>query len=430
MLDVLQSPQALDARAEGPARVREFNGRVLFVMHSTPSFDSHGYAVRSCQIIRSLTDAGVDMTLAARYGYPWDLPGRTGIPQALKSRYQEFVFHHCPDPELLISASDQRYLDRYQTYLGELIASGDCSVVHTNSNYLNGIAGARAAKEAGCLSIYEMRGLWHVTRASQDPRYLGTEHYHYCERMELAAATESDRVITISSALKEWLVSRGVSERKVRVIGNAADLDNIKPLPRAPSSGVTRVGYVGSVVEYEGLDVLLEAIQSLVSEGRALRLTVAGDGPALKKLIAKSQALGLRDHVEFLGRVPSSKVAELYSSFDICPLPRKRLPVTELVPPLKPFEIMAFGVPLIASDLPPLAEIVTDGETGLLCEAGSEESLGNAIRWLMDHEASALAISEAGRSWVTRCCSWSRNAQAYLATYQGEEPASELAAFP
>jgi len=401
---------------------QNFNGRVLFVLHSTPSYDHNGYAVRSCQIVRSLNHAGVETVLAARLGYPWDLPGRFQYSDQYVSSYDDLSFHHMRDPDLLISTSDEAYLDRYQSYLESLIDRYDCSVVHSHSNYLNGLAGARAASSRGCTAIYEMRGLWHVTRASADEAYGYSEHYRYCERMELQAARASHRVVTISRALRSWLVERGIPSEKIWVVGNAAELAESTRNPRpgwaGRSHGPFRLGYVGSLVAYEGLDVLLQAMRMLLDSGADVTLDVAGDGPDRPRLMKLRTSLQLDDAVCFLGRVPSGDVPSLYAGFDACPLPRRRLPVTELVPPLKPFEVMAHGVPVIASSVAPMLDVVEDEETGLLCEPDSAESLAAAIRKLIDDPGlHGRLVAEAGKR-LREKFTWERNAQVYLAAYR------------
>jgi len=402
----------------------DFNGRVLFVVHSTPSYEHNGYAVRSCQIVRAMTDAGVEMSLVARFGYPWDLPGRFQYPNCGISEYQELRFHHMRDPALLISTSDEAYLERYSAYLEGLADRFGCSVIHSNSNFLNGIAGARAARARGCMAVYEMRGLWHVTRTSSNMAYGHTEHYRYCERMELEAAMVSDRVIVISTPLKDWLVERGVAESKIWVIGNAADVGRVRVLERPHWEGSFRLGYIGSLVAYEGLDVLLHAMRLLHDSGVSVTLEIAGDGPDRSRLLAVRDSLKLQDDVRFLGRVPAECVADLYARMDACPLPRRRLPVTELVPPLKPFEVMAYGVPVVASALPPIAEIVLHGRTGVLCDPDSAESLAAAIRTLRDDPDACRRYANAARLRIESEFTWGENTKLYLSVYKNALSAS------
>ena len=127
------------------------------------------------------------------------------------------------------------------------------------------------------------------------------------------------------------------------------------------------IGYIGSFVEYEGLDLLLEAASELKKElGAFFRILLVGDGSIYEKLWRMSRFLAIEDIVTFTGRVPYEQVDRYYSLIDVVALPRLGLRVCELVSPLKPFEAMATGKVLITSDVEALSEIVEDGVTGLL----------------------------------------------------------------
>ncbi|MGY2498613.1 glycosyltransferase family 4 protein, partial [Klebsiella pneumoniae] len=103
--------------------------------------------------------------------------------------------------------------------------------------------------------------------------------------------------------------------------------------------------------------------------------------------VALSNDLAISDVVTFTGRIPHDDVEKYYSVIDICPLPRKGLPVCEMVSPLKPFEAMAMGKVVVSSDVAALAEIIDDGVTGLLHKKDDPEDLASKISLLIeDHE--------------------------------------------
>ena len=85
------------------------------------------------------------------------------------------------------------------------------------------MAGAKAAKELGIPSIYEIRGFWHLTQSTKRDGYEGSDHYKLTERLEIETAKMSDHVFTITQALKDILVENGVSEKKISILPNAID---------------------------------------------------------------------------------------------------------------------------------------------------------------------------------------------------------------
>ena len=120
-----------------------------------------------------------------------------------------------------------------------------------------------------------------------------------------------------------------------------------------------------------------------------LRVLIVGDGPARASLESLAGELGMGDTVVFTGRVDQSRIVDHYALLDLFALPRRDVEVCRSVTPLKPFEALAMGIPVIASDLPALAEIVSESGGGRLVQADSEDDLGAAIIGLAEDDARA-----------------------------------------
>jgi glycosyltransferase involved in cell wall biosynthesis len=119
------------------------------------------------------------------------------------------------------------------------------------------------------------------------------------------------------------------------------------------------------------------------------------------------------------GRVPQERVRDFYSLIDVFVLPRRRIRLTELVTPLKPLEAMALGIPVLASDIGGHAELVNDGETGLLFKAESSESLVEQASRLARDPGLRAQLGAAGRRWVESERLWDRIVARYLPLYEG-----------
>ena len=135
--------------------------------------------------------------------------------------------------------------------------------------------------------------------------------------------------------------------------------------------GETVLGYVSSMVAYEGIGYLIEATRILRDRGRRVRLLLVGDGEERGALEDRARALGLLDDgvARFAGRVPHGDVGAYYSLIDLFVVPRTNDRVSQLVTPLKPYEAMAMERCLVVSGVGALLEIVQDGETGTLVRA-------------------------------------------------------------
>jgi glycosyltransferase involved in cell wall biosynthesis len=173
------------------------------------------------------------------------------------------------------------------------------------------------------------------------------------------------------------------------------------------------VGYVGRLHTLgmgKGLDTLVEALAQLRDAPRPARLCLVG-GPdeAAEAVRQHAVEIGLQDAVLTFGQVHPDAVPRYLRAFDVCAMP---FPWTThfayYASPMKLFEYMASGTPIVATDLPSTAEIVRDGESALLVPPDDADALAGALRRLRDDPAlgerlTARARSEvAGYTWEAR----------------------------
>jgi glycosyltransferase involved in cell wall biosynthesis len=355
------------APREGPPRAAcaAFNHRVLFALHNCGAFHPSGYASRSVALIGALVRQGVQPVITTRPGYPWDLPGHHRLKEAPGVDHGGLHFLLAPSPTFGLRDPDSQYIAGYATRLQRLAEEHRTSVIHAASNYLNGAAAALAGRQSRLASVYEVRGLWHLTRAFLEPGYAATDHFRYCEQREVAACEEVDHVVAISPGLKDWLIERGIPPDKITIIGNAAPAPADAQVPFDATAGqeVRRrygiahdarvVGYLGSLVAYEGIDTLLRA-HARTPRARRPHLLIVGSGSHEKVLRRLAKELGTLPKVVFAGHVSADLVASHFAAMDAVFLPRRDDQLTRLVPALKPFEALAQRRPVFVS--PALAQ--------------------------------------------------------------------------
>jgi glycosyltransferase involved in cell wall biosynthesis len=287
-------------------------------------------------------------------------------------------------------------------------------LLHAASNHLNGLAANAAAAALGLKSIYEARGLWELTLLSSRPDAVDSELFQMMERLETQAALDASLFFAITGALRDEFIGRGVPAERIVVVPNGVDPERFAPQPRDAElkaelglAGKTVIGYVGSMVAYEGLDDLLRAIAMLKARVEIpFAALLVGDGQQLEALKALAAQLGLMDIVVFTGRVQHDLVERYYSLIDIAPLPRKPLRVCEIVSPLKPFEAMAMEKALVVSSVAALAEIVEDDITGLIHRKGEVEHLAHVLERLLCQPELRLRLARAAGAWVRRERDW------------------------
>jgi glycosyltransferase involved in cell wall biosynthesis len=168
------------------------------------------------------------------------------------------------------------------------------------------------------------------------------------------------------------------------------------PPPNLPSE--PHLLCLGRLVELKGFDLAIAAVARLLEQrGRwpDLVLTIAGDGPEREALERLAQATGVAGRVRFLGEVPRDGVPSILASARLVLLPSH----TEGLP-LVAIEAALAGRPVVAAEVGGMAEVVRNGETGLLVPAGDAESLARAIARLLDDAALAERFGGAARFWA------------------------------
>jgi PEP-CTERM/exosortase A-associated glycosyltransferase len=386
--------------------------RVLHVVGpSLPGVQS-GYTFRTHAIVRAQRASGADASAVTEPGFPGD---GAPTPAGRIDTVDGVPYHRlAPGCEVPIRLDDR--LTAHARALHRLVRDGRPAVLHAASDFRNALPALAAGRAAGVPVIYEMRGFWEDTwRAGLPEAAVPGERYARLRERELACALAADAVVTLSGAMRDDLIARGVPAGRIEVIPNGVDADAFRPRPRdadlAARLGLAAspcvVGYVSTLNGYEGIDVLLHALARLVRRGVDVSGLVVGDGPDRARLEALAADLAIAGRVRFAGRVPHADIARWYSLLDIFVVPRLDRRVARLVTPLKPLEAMAMAVPVVASDLPALRELVEDDRTGRLAPAGDADGLASTLAPLIAAPVLRRRLGDAGRAFVLRSRTWS-----------------------
>src|SRR5579863_4414850 len=409
------------AAAPGPAFAARGTKVLHIVTDALPS-TSAGYTIRTQEIAVAQRAAGLDPHVTTRIGFPVTagaIDGRATVTV-------DGVPYHRLLPWIMPGRMDRLYrahLRRAARLTGRLRPA----VLHAASNYANAVI-ALALRDATRLPVvYEVRGFWEDTwlsrhAASADLKL--SDRYLRTRALETHCMTEADLVVTLGEAMREEIIERGVPARNVVIVPNAVSESFLRPLPadggRLRASlgiqpGEQVVGLVSSLVAHEGIGTLLEAVKILGERGVRARALIVGDGPERTALQRQAAELGL-DAV-FTGRVPSSKVRDYHVVLDVFVVPRTPDRVCQLVTPLKPVEAMASGLPVVVSSVRALAEIVQDGETGLLFPPLDADALADQLKQLLGNPELRRKLGASAREWVARDRTWAHNAARYRDIY-------------
>jgi len=422
MLEFLNSAEKYDKPSDGRLGNPQ---KSLMVLHNSMPYDNAGYAVRSHTILKGLNSLGIEATAMTRLGYPKDINRHKDKVVKEIDVVDGIVYEHsCHTTELYKNGCDFDYVEKYADEIIKRVEKHDAGILHACSNYYNALAANLAAKKTGRCSVYELRGLWYLTDVSKEARMDGSELFRYHEKMERKALNEANHIITISNALKDYVINMGIDEAKISVVQNAVDTSIFQPKQRnlelKKSLGLSHntfvVGFLGSITVYEGINHIINAVSDMVASGKDIAMIIVGDGAHVEKLKALASIKG-EAKIIFTGRVSFEQVRDYYSIFDVCPFPRLDDAVCKVVPPLKIFEAMAMKVPVVISDLLALTEIIENGKTGLSVESNNSDALREAIETLYENRSLGAKYASKAYERIVTDWNWSENIKKYSHIY-------------
>jgi len=402
---------------ETVSRAREYQavpGRVAYLLHNSLPFQSGGYATRSHGVMSGIASHGYEVFGISRPGFPNDLAGfeNAGKEVPPPAKIDAITYHRLP----ATSVPRHTYLTyarEWADLLEQWCLEHRPEIIHAASFGINGIVAAEVAKRLNIKAIFEVRGLHELRDESFTTYRLGTDQDRLVRGIETQAVVQADWVFGITGALIQRSIQRGAKSEVTSLLPNGVNIENFTELPRDVAlqaklglEGKTIIGYVGSVLDYEGLDLLVDAAEVLQKSRSDFQIVIVGSGPhtpELERHISNSPA---RDFITMVGRVGHDEVNAYYSIMDICPLPRLPLPICEEVSPLKPFEGMAMGRCLVMSSVLAMAEIVGDNEIGVIFEKGNVQDLARVLTELIDSPQTREQIGKNARDWVVENRNW------------------------
>ena len=397
-------------------------GRVLHLLTNSLPHTTSGYAQRSHSILAAQRDAGWEVLAVTRIGYPVQVGELAAKPYDVVDgiRYQRLL------PARLAPTLDARLQQQAEELL-KVVLDFRPSILHTTTHYVNALVVRAVARAVGIPWVYEVRGqladTWASNRGAAAKR---SERYRLFQEREAEVMNDADLVVTLGREMKSNIVATGVPESKVLISPNAVGGDYLnEPLDVVSArrvlglaEGGHYIGTVSSLVAYEGIDCLIEAFNILAPRFPELRLLIVGDGASRPALELQARNSHYADRIIFTGRVPRGEAATHHQALDVFVVPRRDLEVTRSVTPLKPVEAMASGRPVVASNLPALQEIVTDGVSGTLVPADDAGQLADAVEVLLRDGPLRNSLGRNGRGQVLESRTWPANTRALSAAYR------------
>jgi glycosyltransferase involved in cell wall biosynthesis len=366
-----------------------------------PVFGRKGCSIHVQEVLRSLIRQGAEAHLFTTSCQGEPPPGLEAV-----------CLHALPRPSQSDRAvREQAELAANATLRRELELAGPFDFVYERYS-LWSFAGMEFARDARVPGLLEVNS----PLIEEQAEYRVLVDRAGAKRAAGRAFAAAAALLAVSDEVAAYLEGFPAARGKVQVMPNAVDPDRfpekIKPALPVQPGGFT-VGFVGTLKAWHGLPVLVEAFALLHARQPAARLLIVGDGPEFEKLVADVTARGLASATHFTGSVPAGEVAGLLAVMDVAVAPYPNLPQFYFSP-LKVYEYMAGGLPVVASRIGQLEKLIEPSVNGLLVPPGDALALSAALELLCTKPELRSRLGRAGRATVLANHTWEKVARRIL----------------
>jgi len=218
---------------------------------------------------------------------------------------------------------------------------------------------------------------------------------HRLERRERTVWRRAQGFVATTEGIRAaFEAAHGPRGAATRVIQNGCDVPGDRGFPGLAAEEPPRILYAGQLYPWKGVDVLVDAM----AEVPGARLVILGGIPGeadTARIEARVRERGLAHRTEMPGTVAPARVAAELQRAAAVVVPFLKTAMTERhTSPLKAFEALAAGRPIVASDLPSSREVLRDGHNALLVAPGSAPALATALRRVLEDEGLARRLAE------------------------------------
>lgn len=266
--------------------------------------------------------------------------------------------------------------------------------------------------------VFEVRDLWPGVFVElgvlRNPILIGT-----LERMELFLYRRATRVVPVTRSFKDDIARRGIDPGKIEVVTNGVDLDRFTP-------GAADVDFLGEqgvegrfIVLYLGAHGISHALVRILDAAERLRdlpavlFVFVGEGAEKDALVAEAQRRGLTN-VSFRAAVPKDKVLRWYRAASVGLVPLRDVPLFKTFIPSKMFELLACGLPVVASVAGEAREILEESKGAVVVAPEDAGAIAAAIRTLYGDVEGRAELGRRGRAYVEQRYGRDRLGRDYL----------------
>ncbi|NOY73889.1 MAG: glycosyltransferase family 4 protein [Gammaproteobacteria bacterium] len=378
-----------------------------------PVFGCKGASLHLQEIIRSFLKLGMDVTLFASHQggeAPADLQQVKCI--TLPSRKSSLGKANRAQREVDAMQSHDWFMDR-------LLQEKAFDLIYERYSLWSQV-GVECAEKQGVSAVLEVN----APLIEESKTYRGLVHERQAVSIAQYNFKHASLVCCVSQAVADYVhefvmaISTSPATRPIIVTPNAVNPQRFSslssPVLRAVTDELT-IGFVGTLKPWHGLEYLLSAFADFCQKNLELSvsLLIVGEGPQRAAMETLASELKISNKIQFTGAVSPADIPFWLEKMDIAVAPYPALD-NFYFSPLKVFEYMAAGLPVIASDIGQIKTIIQHEQQGLLVTPGSASALSKALQQLVDHPQQALQLGYQAQQYIFAHYTWDAVAQRIL----------------
>lgn len=378
-----------------------------------PVFGCKGSSLHIQEIIRSFLNLGMDVTLFAS-NQGGEAPADLRQVKCITLPPQQSHSGKASRAQREIYAIQSHYW-----FMWRLLQEKPFDLIYERYS-LWSQTGVKYAKKQGISAVLEVN----APLIEESKTYRGLVNEHQAVNIAQYNFQHANLICCVSQAVADYvrelvmMVSTSLPVRPIIVTPNAVNPQRFSSLPspvlRTATDKLT-IGFVGTLKPWHGLEYLLSAFADFCQKNLKLSvsLLIVGEGPQRVAMETLASELKISTNIQFTGAVPPADIPFWLEKMDIAVAPYPALD-NFYFSPLKVFEYMAAGLPVIASDIGQIKMVIQHGQQGLLVTPGSASALSKALQQMVDNPQQAVQLGYQAQQYILAHHTWDAVAQRIL----------------